>query len=190
MRTQQELLVDCLERLNRLAFPYMLAGSTASNYWGVPQSTHELDFVLMLRPAEVERLAAGFREGFSMQLKSIRSAFSPPYRFHVIDESSALKVDFRLLRDDLFERAAFDRRKKVTLFGTLAWVTTAEDVILHQLYWHRLSPSDRQLLDAAGVFAVQADALDLSHLRHWAAVLRVERELEDLSTGKLMPKTS
>ena len=190
MRTERELLVDCLERLNRLDVSYMLVGSMASNYWGIPRSTHDLDFVLMLHPVDVDRLAAEFREGFFVQPESIRSAFSPPYQFNAIDESSALKVDFWLLRDDTFERAAFDRRQPVSLFATPAWITTAEDVILHKLYWHRVSPSDRQLLDAAGVFAVQADALDLSHLRHWAAVLAVERELEDLVTGKLKPKTT
>ena len=32
MRTERDLLVDCLERLNRLSVPYMLVGSMASNY--------------------------------------------------------------------------------------------------------------------------------------------------------------
>lgn len=36
MRTERELLVDCLERLNRLGVPYMLVGSMARNYWGIP----------------------------------------------------------------------------------------------------------------------------------------------------------
>jgi hypothetical protein len=54
MRTERDLLVDCLARLNRLGIGYMLAGSMASNYWGVPRSTHDLDFVLRLRPDSVE----------------------------------------------------------------------------------------------------------------------------------------
>src|SRR3990172_1399669 len=164
MRTEQELLVDCLRRLNRIGLPNMLVGSMASNYWGIPRSTHDLDFVLVLQPSDVDRLADGFHEGFFVQRESIRSAFFPPHQFNAIDESSALKVDFWLLRDDAFERAAFDRRKHIPLFGAPAWITTAEDVILHKLYWHKLSPSDRQLLDAAGVFVVQADTLDAPYL--------------------------
>jgi hypothetical protein len=35
-------------------------------------------------------------------------------------------------------------------------------VILHKLFRNRISPSDRQLGDAAGVIAVQAAALDKS----------------------------
>lgn len=42
MRTESELLVDCLRRLNRLGVPYMLVGSMASNYWGVQNHT-EID---------------------------------------------------------------------------------------------------------------------------------------------------
>ena len=42
-------------------------------------------------------------------------------------------------------------RQPVTLFDAPAWIATAEDVILHNLYWNRLTPSQRQLGDAAGV---------------------------------------
>jgi hypothetical protein len=80
------------------------------------------------------------------------------------------------------------RGKQLTLFDTSAWITTAEDAILHKLYWHKITPSDRQLQDAAGVYAIQADALDSAYLREWAAILGVEPELESLLTGKLKPK--
>jgi len=191
MKTERELLVDCLQRLNRLSTPYMLAGSMASNYWGIPRSTHALDFVLLLQPGDVDNLAAAFSEGFFVQPESIRSAIaSPPHQFNAIDEQSALKIDFWLLGDNSFERTAFGRRLQVSLFGIPAWITTAEDVILHKLYWHKLSASDRQLFDAAGVYAVQADALDASYLRHWASILGVPQELDDLLAGKLKPKAT
>ena len=190
MRTERELLVDCLERLNRLGLPYMLVGSMASNYWGVPRTTHDLDFVVTLQPSDAEPLAAAFVNGFFIQAESIRGAFSPPYQFNAIDEQSALKVDFWLLKKDAFERNAFDRRRQVSLFGAQAWIMTAEDVILHKFYWHRITPSDRQLLDAAGVYAVQRDLLDKKYLDHWAPILGVEEELAALLSGQLKPKSS
>ncbi|MBS0208868.1 MAG: hypothetical protein JSS27_07940 [Planctomycetes bacterium] len=180
----------CLERLNRVGIPHMLVGSMASNFWGIPRSTHDLDFVLALRPNDVDPLAQAFSNGFFVQRESIQGAFEPPYQFNAIDERSALKVDFWLLKDDSFERCAFERRQEVVLFGTPAWIATAEDVILHKLHWHRLPPSDRQLLDTAGVYAVQADALDLSYLRRWSQTLGIETELEALLTGKLKPKST
>jgi len=48
--TEQELLVDCLRRLNGVGVAYMLTGSMASNYWGIPRTTHDLDFVIQFCP--------------------------------------------------------------------------------------------------------------------------------------------
>jgi acetoacetyl-CoA synthetase len=39
---ERELLVDCLRRLNRIGITYYLTGSMASNYWGIPRTTHDL----------------------------------------------------------------------------------------------------------------------------------------------------
>lgn len=58
------------------------------------------------------------------------------------------------------------------------------------LYWHTLSPSDRQLGDAAGVWAVQGTTLDIAYLRRWAAELRVAELLEDILAGRLRPKAT
>ena len=44
---------------------------------------------------------------------------------------------------------------------------------MHKLYWNRITPSDRQLGDVAGVVQVQRGRLDESYLREWAAELKV-----------------
>ena len=46
---EREPLVDCLRRLNRAEVTYYLTGSMASNYWGIPRTTHNLDFVIQLQ---------------------------------------------------------------------------------------------------------------------------------------------
>lgn len=190
MRNEQEFLVDVLERLNQAGIDYMLTGSMASNYWGTPRTTHDLDFVIVLNAEQVERLVDVFTPGFFLQRESVRSVFQPPYQFNVLDEQSALKVDFWLLRESEFEQEMFRRRQSVTLFGTPARISTAEDVLLHKLYWNRLNPSERQLLDAAGVFAVQGNSLDQEYLRSWAEKLQVSQQLEELFAGKLRPKST
>lgn len=80
------------------------------------------------------------------------------------------------------------RRIQVTLFGEPAWISTAEDVVLRKLLWSRITPSDRQLGDAAGIVAVQNDALDKSYLHHWARELGLSGELERLLSGEIKPK--
>ncbi|MCE5266679.1 MAG: hypothetical protein LLG00_02180 [Planctomycetaceae bacterium] len=188
MRSEREFLVDVLARLNRLGINYMLTGSMASNYWGIPRTTHDLDFVLVMKPEQVNLLVSAFDTDFFIQPESVRSAFQPPFQFNVLDGQSALKADFWLLRADAFEQTAFGRRLQVNLFGISAWIASAEDIILHKLYWNKLNPSDRQLGDTAGVFAVQGSLLDLNYLRHWAAILHVQTELDALIEGRIKPK--
>ncbi len=190
MRSEIEFLVDVLHQLNPMGVDYMLTGSMASNFWGIPRTTHDLDFVILLKPSQVDPFVAGFQQGFFIQPQSVRSVFQPPYQFNVLDEQSALKADFWQLRESEFEQEMFRRRLAIKLFGTPAWIATAEDILLHKLYWNSLTPSERQRYDAAGVFAIQGAALDMDYLKTWAEKLQVSETWEDLITGKLRPKTT
>lgn len=185
---EKTLLVDCLRRLNKIEAPYMLTGSMVSNYWGIPRTTHDLDFVIQLPETIIPRLLQAFAGDFIIDEEAIRGAFRPPYQFNAIDTRSAMKVDFWLLQPKPFERTMFSRKMEVKLFEEPAWICTAEDVILHKLYWNSISPSERQMGDAAGVVAVQGDALDGQYLRHWAGELKVGNILEDLMAGRIRPK--
>jgi hypothetical protein len=187
---ERELLVDCLRRLNRTGVVYYLTGSMASNYWGIPRSTHDLDFVVQLPISSAPIIVREFSDQFYIDEKSVRAAYEPPYQFNAIDTRSALKVDFWLAQNEPFDRKMLERRQPIGLFGESAWMSTPEDVILHKLIWNQISPSDRQLGDAAGIVAVQAEALDGNYLKTWATKLKVADELNRLLTGKIKPKNT
>jgi len=185
---ERELLVDCLRRLNRTGIVYYLTGSMASNYWGIPRTTHDLDFVVQFPAGAVPQIMEEFSEDFHIDAAAVRAVFEPPHQFNAIDTRSALKVDFWLAGPEPFDQEMLRRRIQATLFGEPAWISTAEDVILHKLLWNRISPSDRQLGDAAGVVAVQATALDNDYLAYWAGKLDLSDELKRLFTGEIRPK--
>ena len=187
---ERELLLDCLHRLNRSRVVYYLTGSMASNYWGIPRTTHDLDFVVQLPPLAATRIIQEFSDDFYIDEEAVQAAQQPPYQFNAVDTRSALKVDFWLARAEPFDQETLRRRVQVALFGEPASIATAEDVILHKLIWHRISPSDRQLGDAAGVVAVQADALDRNYLRRWARELDLAAEVELLLSGQVKPKNT
>jgi len=187
--TEQELLLDCLRRLNAHEIAYMLTGSMASNAWGIPRTTHDLDFVIQLPPSQVPRFVLAFQsDDYFVDEAMIGSAYHPPHQFNVIHVPSALKVDFWMLKPDEFEREMFRRKVKDLWLGEPVWLATAEDVVLHKLYWNKLTPSDRQLGDVAGVVTVQRGQLDENYLRKWAVVLGVTSELEAALAGKIKPK--
>ena len=107
----------------------------------------------------------------------------PPHQFNALDNRSALKVDFFRLAGDLYEFERFRRRKRVTLFDQPAWIATAEDVLLHKLRWHTISPTDRQLVDARGIQLVSGDELDRDYLNHWAEQIGVLDLLKPILIG-------
>ncbi len=168
----------------------MLTGSMASNYWGIPRTTHDLDFVIQLPAASIPKLMLEFGEDLFLDEESVRAAFRPPYQFNAIDTRSALKIDFWLLRPVAFDQEMFRRRMNVVVFGEPAWIATKEDVILHKLYWNQITPSERQLGDAAGIVAIQREHLDLEYLKQWSAELRVGPILEKLLDGTIKPKAT
>lgn len=188
--TEQELLVDCLRRLNACGMDYMLTGSMASNYWGIPRTTHDLDFVIALKSFAIPSFLKAFDGDYFIQEISVRAALKPPGQFNALDNRSALKVDFWNLRAEPFEQQMFERRVQLDLFGEMAWVTTAEDVLLYKLFWNKLSPSDRQIGDAAGIIAVQDENLDQDYLHRWAQELQVEETLGKLLRGEIRPKST
>jgi hypothetical protein len=186
--TEQELLSDCLARLNRIGLIYYLTGSMASNYWGIPRSTHDLDFVMQIPASAVRALVDAFSGDYYIDEAAVVAAYRPPYQFNAIDTRSALKVDFWLAQETPFHQEMLRRRLGTTLFGEMAWIATAEDVILHKLVWNAQTPSERQLSDAAGVVSVQRSKLDEGYLRKWAEDLEVLPILNELLIGRIRPK--
>ncbi|PYK20343.1 MAG: hypothetical protein DME55_02510 [Verrucomicrobia bacterium] len=188
--TEQELTIDVIRRLNRSGIAYFLTGAMASNYWGIPRTTHDLDFVVQLPIQVIPNLLREFHDDFYLDEHAVRAALAPPYQFNVVDQRSALKIDFWILRSDPFETSMFQRRLSVDLLGEAAWLATAEDVILHKLYWDSITPSERQSSDAAGIVAVQSDSLDAAYLQRWATELGVTEKLSKLLAGEIRPKST
>ncbi|TWT67572.1 hypothetical protein [Allorhodopirellula solitaria] len=104
----------------------------------------------------------------------------PPHRFNALENRSALKVGFFRLAGDEYEFERFRRRRRVTLVDQPAWNATAKGVLLNKLRWHTISPTDRQLTDARGIYLVSGDELERDYLNHWAERIGVVDLLESV----------
>jgi hypothetical protein len=121
--TEQQLLVDCLRRSNKAGLDYFITGSMASNYWGVPRSTHDIDVVLQFGVNDINRVVACLRPEIYVDEDMVRSALRPPYQFNAIDTRSTLKIDFWTAHRSQFEseisKDAFKRRCSGNQLGSL-----------------------------------------------------------------------
>ena len=56
--TADEAVVAVLDALETVGIPYMIVGSLASNFHGIPRSTRDADFVVELGVETLQRLGA------------------------------------------------------------------------------------------------------------------------------------
>jgi hypothetical protein len=175
---QQELLQRTIAILDALKIPYMVTGSFAVNFYGIPRTTHDIDLVVQIRVTDAPRLARAFPSDFYADAEMMRRAIEQQFMFNVIDPASGLKIDFWVLKRDAYDMERFRRRRAQTVFGQTLWLPSPEDVILSKLVWYKKAQTDKHLNDARGVWAMQKESLDLTYLRAWALKLDVQNWLE------------
>ena len=168
-----------VEHLARLAIDaceangaaYMMTGAMAYNYYAVPRSTKDVDFVVAVPdPGSIERIIQSLepdivfssQDQFDTITWGRRHIGRPP-------EDSGLSVELFELFDDPFVKSQFDRRRRVLSpsIGTEVWIPTAEDIVVQKLRWGR----NKDLDDARDVLAVQGtDFLDMPYIENWCAI--------------------
>jgi hypothetical protein len=187
---QPEFIDEIVRRLENAGVVYAITGSVASSLWGIPRLTHDVDLVLVLSSGQVGQVVSAFADSYYVSEQAAHQAVRSGGMFNVIDPSKNLKADLWVFAGDPFNQAMLDRRRRVTLAsGREAFVGSPEDVLLHKLVWNRITPSERQLADAAGIAAVQQGSLDLNYLRSWAARQDTTDLLEEVLQGKHLKQT-
>lgn len=177
---QQELLLRTIEILDGMKIPYMVTGSLAVNFYGIPRTTHDIDLVVQIRSADVDHLARQFPVNFYADTEMMRQAVEQQFMFNVIDPTSGLKIDFWILKHDAYDMERFRRRQKQQVLGHAVSMPSPEDVILSKLLWYKEAQTDKHLNDARGVWELQKESMDREYLREWAVKLSVHPLLERL----------
>lgn len=178
---QADFIREVISRIEKLSLTYCITGSIASNFYGIPRLTHDIDIVLMLTIKDIKPLVEIFGQDCYIEEEAVVEAIRDKRMFNVVHYTTGLKVDFWILKEDEFYRNLFSRRQQTEIMpGVLTWLATPEDVILSKLLWHKTTPSERQLNDAKGILEVQAERLDLNYLRQWAKRLNVSGTFEEI----------
>ena len=162
------MLQRMVQVLDEVGIPYMLTGSMASSYHGVPRSTADIDLVIAPKPGHIERLAERLpRDAYYVDVTTALEAARSRGQFNIIDFATGWKADLILLKTRPFSLIEFERRKAAVVENVNLVIATAEDVLIAKLEWAKLGESQRQIEDAAGILRVRGDELDVAYIDQW-----------------------
>jgi hypothetical protein len=108
MLDELDILKLVAARLGEAGIPYMVSGSMAMNYYAQPRMTRDVDIVIELGAADVERVAALFIPDFLCEVEAVRDAVRRRGMFNIIHGESVVKVDFIVRKDVPFRVEEFD----------------------------------------------------------------------------------
>jgi hypothetical protein len=175
--TAAEVFRRILGAVESAGIPYMLTGSFASSYHGVPRATQDIDLVIAPERAQLQGLVSLLpAPEFYMDEATALEAYDSEGQFNVVDLASGWKADLIMRRSRAFSRTEFDRRTVVEFEGMRVPIATAEDVVLAKLEWAKLGESARQVEDAAGILRARSAELDTGYMERWVRELGIEKE--------------
>ena len=173
----EEFLRRICAALELSEVPYMVTGSVASSIHGIPRSTNDLDIVIA--PTYNQLLAflqLVKRFGYFAQPEAAENALRTRDQFNVVDFPNSWKVDLIIRKARDFSNTEFDRREPIQVGDLRFVVARSEDVLIAKLEWAKISPSERQMQDAAGIVTVQGDQLDMKYVEKWVAALGLKEQ--------------
>lgn len=159
-----------LAALDGASIPYMLVGSMASNFHGIPRSTQDADFVVQLSPDGLRRLAAHLPSGLGLDRQGAFEAVTGTVRHLVTLDGSPFVCELFDLSDDPHDQSRFARRISARVLTRDAFVASAEDTIVTKLRWVAGASRAKDRDDIRNIIAVQGTMLDWVYLERWAAV--------------------
>ncbi|MGO9561402.1 MAG: hypothetical protein ACLPPV_02020 [Candidatus Korobacteraceae bacterium] len=131
--------------LDQAGIPYMLTGSFASAYYGVPRSSQDIDLIIEATPARLHTFIQLLPSGeYYADLELALEAQKRQSLFNVIDLLAGWKIDLIFRKSRPFSEEEFGRRQQVVLQGFAIFAASAEDVVVAKLEWAgTISPAHR-----------------------------------------------
>jgi hypothetical protein len=186
MSEELEVLRIVTKRLDAESIPYMVTGSMAVNYYGVPRMTRDIDIVVELSIADLDRVCALLQDDFYLERETIQESIERRTTFNVIHASLVVKVDFVVRKDTEYRRTEFGRKRRVALEGHPFLIVAPEDLIISKLEWARDTRSEVQITVCAQPPSIGAG--DRQGIRR--AVDHAPRARPPLPRGVLVRDTS
>ncbi|MEA3420391.1 MAG: DUF6036 family nucleotidyltransferase [Acidobacteriota bacterium] len=176
MDEQLEFVKLIASRLDYASISYMMTGSMAMAIYSIPRMTRDIDMVVELTPADVDKIVGLFSKDCYIDRESVRQAVQAHEIFNIIHNDWVIKADFIIRKNEDYRKEEFRRRQKMNIEGVAISVVSAEDLILSKLVWGKQSKSELQLSDVRQMISTVSE-LDWKYIQKWATVLGIDELL-------------
>jgi hypothetical protein len=186
-----DVVVALGEAFDRLQLRFAVGGALANNYWGILRATEDVDCLISLPAIKYQSFADELNAlGCTLLDQSDRGVpITVPQLLEQVGKRKLIECYYPLpdgpVRVELFVPAVplqeeiLRRAVRIPLGDRGVSITTAEDLILLKLAFHRT----KDLQDVRGILWVQRGRLDLDYLRQWSARTHeraVQNELDQM----------
>ena len=168
---QGEILKDCTRRFERLGIEYMLTGSMAILHYAVGRMTRDIDIVIEVLSRDSEDIIREFEPDYYVPHNRVRDAIRRKFMFNLLHQETVVKIDCVVLKDNEFQKGAFERRSKIEFGDFEIWTIGKEDLILSKLHWAKDTKSEMQMRDVTNMLRTEYDE---NFVTSWAKKLEVQ----------------
>jgi hypothetical protein len=184
---EPELFLLFVRPLNRAGIRYVTTGSVAAIFYGEPRLTHDVDFVVSFKAAQIKALTNVFsREEFYVPpVETILAETRREQRghFNIIHMATGFKADMYLTGRDALNAWAFRLQRQVQYEGESIALAPLEYVIIRKLEYYREGASEKHLRDIRSMLDVSRDQVDSTALNEWITRLGLQTEWQLIGTG-------
>lgn len=175
--TAAETIRQVIASLDAVGIPFMLTGSFASSFHGVPRATQDIDLVVDPTPTQLRAFVRRFAspEYYADEAAALE-ALATEGQFNILALRSGWKVDLIMRKSRPFSRVEFERRQPAIVEGISLAVVSLEDIILAKLEWAKWGASERQLDDVAALLRLRGPELDETYLQKWRESLALDAQ--------------
>jgi len=165
-----ELFGKIAKKLEENQISYMLSGSLAMSYYTTSRMTRDIDIVIHLQAADIDKFITIF-ENFYLHKPTIIEEVKQQGMFNVIDNNSGFKIDFILMKNTEYSKLAMSRKQSFEDINGKVWVIAIEDLIIAKLKWIQILFSERQAKDIENL--LQNPTIDHDYLQYWIKKLNL-----------------
>jgi hypothetical protein len=160
---------------------YMITGSIAATFYGEPRLTHDIDLVLCIQNADIDKFLGMYpdtdfyrppREVLRVELS--RGSFA---HFNLIHHETGYKADMYPLSNEQLHVWGFGNRRRVQVKNDLRlWLAPPEYVIVRKLQYFKEGGSQKHLSDIKKMVDSPDASIDIACIEKWVEFKNVKAE--------------